>query len=147
MLLSRGQSCFVRWRHHDTALCGTARQGRSKKIRNLGCRSPVGDFRISDVDLASTAQVSYFFRTPLPYGAACVRCPHVMAGFGLSDQNSAQAIARRGQVRSPYDVLCLFYAKYPRCFRNTPGRLSYKIKSFTLNVFLRPSQAGCGVRI
>jgi hypothetical protein len=35
-----------------------------------------------------------------------------------------------GWLRSACDILCLFYAKCPRWFRNTPGRLSRKIKNF-----------------
>jgi hypothetical protein len=61
----------------------------------------------------------------------------LLAGLGLFSQKSAPAVAcsvEVGGVNSVplvRNVLCLFYAKCSRWFRNVPDGLSRKIKSFT----------------
>jgi hypothetical protein len=69
----------------------------------------------------------------------------VLWWLGWAYQAKTVREPQRGGVNSDLPIVfwCLFYVKYSRCFRNTPGQLSYKIKSFTLkNVF--GAQAGCG---
>ena len=53
-----------------------------------------------------------------------------MAGWALHYQNNEEPAAPWGWLRSAYIFLCLFYVKCHRWFRNAPGRLSHKIKSF-----------------
>jgi hypothetical protein len=69
---------------------------------------------------AVTKKFKFVFLFPI-FSYCCIRS---------SNQNNEDPAAPWGWLRSAYNFLCLFYAKYSRWFRNTPGRLSQKIKSF-----------------
>jgi hypothetical protein len=66
-------------------------------------------------------------------------------GVGVGYRHEAMGVRKpqRGGVNSDLPmILCLFYAKCSRCFRNAPGRLSHKKKKkCPLNVFWGPRLA------
>ena len=73
---------------------------------------------------------SYPGHYPVYPGNAQMSLTHV-AGWAKNLQNNEEPAAPWGWLRSAYSFLCLFYAKCSRWFRNSIGRLSQKLKSFT----------------